>query len=219
MRVVSAICLLAVCAVAAAGKATDVNTEPEVLRVNGEYVKFMCAQVAMGEAHVTGDKAKVAEVLKDAGSDQNELRVMMIKGDITPAQYAKGADAALTAARARLKKLLGDEADAKVEAAYEKPFTSAHVYLNQMRTAVAELGTGEEFKPADEVVYKSLSELSALARKPKQRTPEAITKIRDDAHADVVKALPEKRRDTFEKVLKGLTSKPAPTSVPAKHSK
>jgi hypothetical protein len=208
-------CVLMTC-VAAASKAPQVVTEPEVLRVNGAFVKFMCAQVAMGEAHVSADKEKVSEILKDAGSDQNELRVMMLKGEITPGQYAKGADAALAAARGKLTKLLGDDASAKLESAYEKPFTSANVYLNQIRTAVAELGTGEEFKPADDAVYKRLAELSALARKPAQRTPPAIAKIREQAHADVVKALPEKQRETFEKVLKGLASSAAPTTAPTK---
>src|SRR5688572_7315278 len=58
----------------AARAAAEAALDPEVLRVNGGFVRLMSAQAALADAGVKADKAKVAEILKAAGAHQNELR-------------------------------------------------------------------------------------------------------------------------------------------------
>ena len=71
---------------AAAAAKVDAALDPAVLRVNGGFVRLMSVQVAMADAGVNADKAKVAAILKSAGSDQNALRAELLGKKITPEQ-------------------------------------------------------------------------------------------------------------------------------------
>ena len=194
----------------APGRGTaDPALDPAVLRVNGGFVRLMSVQVAMADAGVNADKAKIAAVVKAAGGEQNKLRGELLRRKITPEQYAKQAELRLNEARQNVAQLLGDRA-AKVESAYDAPFAGAYVYLNQMRAAATEANTSEggddAGKRADQAIYKSLIELTTLAKKREALTPEAVEKMKDRTRSEVIAALGEAQRERFEKTLTGLAS-------------
>jgi hypothetical protein len=186
---------------------TSPSLDPDVLRVNGGYVRLMSIQVAMADAGVTVDKAKLAAMLKAAGNDQNALRNELAAGKLDAKQYAAKAEARLNEAQRSVKALLGERA-AAVEAAQDKPFAATYVYLNQMRGAVADAGGGDPavVKHADQLIYQSLLELTKVAREKDKLTPDAAAKLRDRTRADVASALAESHRERFEKTLDAMAS-------------
>jgi hypothetical protein len=191
--------------------AAEAALDPAVLRVDGGFVRLMCAPAAMADAVVTSDKAKVGAVLKDAGAEQNHLRSELLDGKLKPDEYAKQGAERLTKAQADLAKVLGPDKSAAVEAAYGRPFASTFVQLNQMRTALAQSGgAGEGFKRADKAVYEALVNLATQAKKADKLTPESAAKLRDDARAAVVAAIDPATRKRFEQTFDGLMAyKPA----------
>lgn len=197
----------------------DALLDPDVLRVNGGFVRLMSAQVAMADAGVSAEKTKVAEIIKSAGADQNTMRMSLIKGEMTPAQYVHKAEARLAAAHDAVAKVLGDNA-AKVEKAYDAPFAGGYVKLNQMRAAVADSGApADASKRADQVIYHSLLDLTMLAKKRGELTADAAHKLEDRTHTDVLSALGADHRERFDKVFTGLSSQGGNTSATTKPAK
>jgi hypothetical protein len=197
---------------------TPASLDPGVLRVNGGYVRLMGIQVAMADAGVSADKAKLTSILKAAGNDQNAFRNELAQGKLDAKQYVSKAEARLDEAQHSVKEFLGAHA-AAVEAAEDKPFAATYVYLNQMRGAVAEAGGGDAgAKHADQLIYKSLIELTNLARTKDKLTPETAENLRERTKADVSKALAEPHRERFERTLDAMASyKPgASQTKPAK---
>jgi hypothetical protein len=203
----------------APAKATA-SLDPDVLRVNGGYVRLMSVQVAMADAGVSADKAKLAGILKAAGNDQNAMRDELAQGKFDAKQYVSKAEARLNEAQRSVKEFLGAHA-AAVEAAQDKPFAASYVYLNQMRGAVAEVGGDAGAKHADQLIFQSLLELTKLARAKDKLTPDAAEKLRERTKADVTKALAEAHRERFEKTLDAMASyKPDATATSgASHTK
>jgi hypothetical protein len=203
----------------------DPALDPAVLRVNGGFVRLMSVQVAMADAGVNADKSKIAAVVKAAGGEQNKLRGELLRRKITPEQYSKQAELRLNEARQSVAQLLGDHA-AKVESAYDAPFAGTYVYLNQIRAAATEAntseGTGDAGKRADQAIYKSLIELTKLAKKHDALTPTVVEGIKQRTRDEVVAALGEAQRERFENMLTGLASygsdpaKTKSTTAPAK---
>jgi hypothetical protein len=181
--------------------------DPGVLRVNGGFVRLMSVATAMADAGVGADKAKVGEILKSAGADQNAMRTALLKGTLKPEQYVKQAEARLAKAHASLAQVLGSANTAKVEAAYAQPFAATYVHLNRMRAAAAEAAPPPEVaKRVDKAVYAALLELTTLARKREALTPEAVGKIKEAANAAVLAELGDDadKRKRFEQTFAGL---------------
>jgi hypothetical protein len=196
---------------------TPASLDPDVLRVNGGYVRLMSIQVAMADAGVSADKAKLAAILKAAGNDENALRHELAAGKIDATQYVAKAESRLNEAQRSVKQFLGDHA-AAVEAAQDGPFAGTYAYLNQMRGAVADAGGGDAAaaKHADQLIYQSLLELTKLARAKDKLTPDAAEKLRERTRTDVTKALAESHRERFEKTLEAMASyKPGATPTTA----
>ena len=192
----------------AGAASADVALDPAVLRVNGGFVRLMSVRVAMADAGVNADRAKVAAILKAAGEDQNALRVALLKREIAPAEYVRRAEARLGEARDALRPLLGDKS-AAVEAAFDAPFAAGYVHLNHMRAALAEAGApAEATKRADQAIVHSLIELTTLAKKREQLTADAVGKLKERARTEVLSALGERgdARRRFEQILEGLAS-------------
>jgi hypothetical protein len=191
----------------ASTKPSDLALDPAVLRVNGGFVRLMGAQAAMADAGVNADKGKVAAILKAAGAEQNRMRTELLKGELTPDAYAKEGEERLAQARAALVKLLGADKAAAVEDAHAQPFTSAYVYLNQMRAALVESGgSGEGFKRADKAIYEGLVNLTVQAKQKGKLTPGSAAKLKDDTRAAVLAAIDPKTRERFERTFDGLTA-------------
>jgi hypothetical protein len=184
---------------------TTASVDPDVLRVNGGYVRLMSVQVAMADAGVRADKAKLASILKAAGNDQNAMRNELAQGKLDAKQYVSKAEARLNEAQRSVKDFLGEHA-AAVEAAQDKPFAATYAYLNQMRGAVVEAGGDAGAKHADQLILQSLLELTNLARAKDKLTPDAADKLRERTKADVAKALAEAHRERFEKTLDAMAS-------------
>jgi hypothetical protein len=180
--------------------------EPAVLRVNGEFVRLMSVPAAIAEARVRTDKAKVTAILKEVGDGHNAQRFPLLKGTITAEQYVKQSEQRLADGWKSLRELLGEQSAASVEKAYGQPYTSVNVYLNQVRAALAELSDPKATAPADKVVQKYLAALAALAKQPKLRTPEGIAQIKEQARAEVVRALGAEHRPRFETIVAGMTA-------------
>jgi hypothetical protein len=189
----------------AAPAKTAAALDPDVLRVNGGYVRLMSVQVAMADAGVRADKPKLNTILKAAGNDQNMFRNELTQGKLDAKQYVSKAEARLNEAQRSLKEFLGEHA-AAVEAAQDKPFAATYVYLNQMRGAVVEVGGDAGAKHADQLILQSLLELTNLARVKDKLTPEVADKLRERTKADVTKALAEAHRERFEKTLEAMAS-------------
>lgn len=189
---------------AGASPKTSPSLDPDVLRVNGGYVRLMTVQVAMADAGVNADKAKLAGILRAAGNDQNALRNDLVQGKLDPKRYVAKAESRLNEATRSVKEFLGEHA-AVVEAAQDAPFAMTSTYLNQMRAAAAEFG-GDGAKRADRVIFESLMELAKLARRKEQLTPDVATKLKERAKTDVTKALDESHRERFEKALDAMAS-------------
>jgi hypothetical protein len=198
---------------------TPSSLDPDVLRVNGGYVRLMSVQVAMADAGVRADKAKLAAILKAAGADQNALRNELAQGKLDAKQYVTKAEARLNEAQRSVTQFLGEHA-AAVRAAQDKPFAATYVYLNQMRGAVVDAGGGDA-KHADQLIYQSLLELTKLARAKDKLTPEAAETLREQTKAGVTKALAESHRERFDKALDAMASYKADDAAPggASHTK
>jgi hypothetical protein len=191
-----------------------------VVRVNVGYVRLMSVQVAMADAGVRADKAKLAAILKAAGADQNALRNELAQGKLDAKQYVTKAEARLNEAQRSVTQFLGEHADA-VRAAQDKPFAATYVYLNQMRGAVIDAGGGAAAKHADQLIYQSLLELTKLARAKDKLTPEAAETLREQTKAGVTKALAESHRERFDNALDAMASYKADDAAPggASHTK
>lgn len=189
-----------------ASKIADVMLDPEVLRINGGFVRLMSVQVAMADAGVNADKSRLAAILKSAGVKQDDLRTGLASHKLKPDQYVKQAEAVLSDANKSVQQLLGNNAE-KVQAAYDAPFASGYVYLNQMRAAAAESNaTSDAVKLADQAVYKSLLDLARLAKKKDELTSDAVATIKQRAHTEVVTALGEAHRKRLEETLASMAS-------------
>jgi hypothetical protein len=199
---------------------TSPSLDPEVLRVNGGFVRLMSVQVAMADAGVNADKAKLAAILKSAGNDHNALRGELAQRKLDAKQYVSKAEARLTEAQRSVTAFLGANA-AAVEAAQDGPFAGTYVYLNQMRGAVADSVGGEAgARRADQLIYQSLVELTNLARTKDKLTPDVAAKLRERTKADVTSAVAEPHRERFEFTLDAMASyKPGGSAATTRDAK
>jgi hypothetical protein len=199
------------------------EADPEVIRVDGGFVRLMTTNVALTEARVKDDakKAKVAAIQKAAGTEWQALKGTYRSGAISAAEYAEAAGRRLDEANAELAALLGDEI-ADLDAAYAKPATAEFLYHNAMRAALAELDDPGRTAAADKAVHQSMTELALLVRKPAGREADVLAKFRELTEARVQKALPAPLWARVQKTVAGLTSyrpgaatpPPAPIELP-----
>ena len=201
------------------GAGAAAEPDPAVVRVDGGFVRLMTAQVALAEAGVKDDakKAKVAEILKAAGTDQIGLKGTYLSGAMTAAEYADAAGRRLDEANKALAALLGDDI-ADLEAAYKKPAAAEFLYHNAMRAALAELDDRSKTAAADKAVHQSMLELALLVRKPAGREADVLAKFRELTDTRVKKALPAPLWARVQKTVEGLMSYEPGQAPPASGS-
>ncbi len=192
---------------AAAQAAAAAATDPAVLHADGGFIRLMNAQAALADAGIKTDNAKLAAIIKSAGQDQSAMQAKLRAHTLTPADYEKQANDRLKAAHEALGELVGGGANAaKLEKSFDKPFASGFVRMKQMMAAARVVPDEARRKKVDQAVSGRLLELSKLAKKPDQLTPDAVDKIVEHAHADVTKVLGPDDAKLFDRVYTAMSS-------------